>query len=65
MQKVGSSLMFILVDAYGAAGSFVFGTCCVDTGCADHSLFPMFRQRQKEAEERLLQITIIVLLVLK
>jgi len=69
LQKVGLSLIFILVDAYGAAGSIGFGTCCIDSGCTEHSLFispSIVRQRHKEAEGRLLhEITLVVLLVLK
>jgi len=34
--------MLILVDTYGAAGSFVFDTCCIDIGCTEHSLFIHF-----------------------
>jgi len=58
LQKVGSSLVFILVDTYGTPGSIGLGTCCVVSGCTEHSLFVsplMVRQRHKEAEGRLLQ----------
>jgi len=60
--------MFVLVDAYGAAESIVFGTCCVNSGCTEQYLFvspPMVRQRHKEADGPMLLTQVISVEILE